>query len=81
MRNKNLKGLYKIFQMTFHAEIVMSDSQRYPEILINYVEDIVVYLGLKELISDNFVRVSCSVEMIMITLYKKISVEISHMIM
>ena len=44
----------------------MSDSQRYPDTfiltLINNVEDIVVYLGLKGFISDNFVRVSCSIE-------------------
>ena len=63
MRNKNLKGLYAIFQVTLQAKIAMSDSQRYHETLINNVEDIVVYLGLKELISDNFVRVSCNIEM------------------
>ena len=44
------------FQVTLHAKLAMPDLQRYPWnlYLISNVEDIVVFLGLKVFISDNF---------------------------
>ena len=49
--------------MTFHAKIAMPYLQQYTEYfsrIIN-VEDIIVFLGLKVFISDNFVMSSCSI--------------------
>ena len=48
--------------MTFHTNMTMPDLQRYPTnlYLINNLEDIDIFLGLKMFNSDNFYMFSCS---------------------
>ena len=69
MQINNISNVYQEFSILLDlrngngvlAQMVMPNSQRYPWTLyrINSVEDIVVFLGLKSVNSDNYYMLSC----------------------
>ena len=54
--------MYAKFQVTLYAKMAMPDLQRYPGnlYLVTSLEDIVIFLGLKVLNSDNSYMFSSS---------------------